>query len=318
MRGRGGLLLLLGSALAALALSLSCGGGGGKHGQTILVIDQNLLHGILNEDPQAEPFDRFKERIQVTADRLGEAKPDIITLQEVNEAGKGDPAYGDVRAVLLAALGPEYTALFGDIVGSPMDTGSLGQMTLTRLPIVSSENHHIGGVRSVHRVTVRAEDGTLIDIYNAHLEGTGAIIDVTQDQSVVEINNVIDFIKTTRSGTGPVILDGDLNALPDDPSIQRLLDEGFIDVLATGGDATCDQAGDPGCTNSALPLGDNPTNTADHRIDYIWTLPGTDASFAIKSAALFGNTPADIGGGHTLWASDHIGVQATLELKQED
>lgn len=289
-------------------LSSACGGGGGA-GPQLVVIDQNVLHGFLNEDPAAEPNDRIEERIHLLADGLAQAHPDIIMLQEVLTQSEAD--YPKIRDILMDALGPEYTAVFGNIQGDPIDTPGLGQMTITRLPIVSSENHHIGGVRGVHRVTVRTDDGPL-DLYNVHLEGT----DETDPQfSVDEITKVMNFIEDTRSG-GPVILAGDFNAHPDSPSIRTLLEAGFVDVLDKAGNATCKKKGDPGCTNSTVPLGDNPGNNADQRIDYIFVLAGDDVSLRLDDAQLFLGAPIDIGGGHTLWASDHIGVRGVLELKR--
>ena len=164
-------------------------------------------------------------------------------------------------------------------------------------------------------MTVQTESGP-VDIYNTHLEGTGAVVDVTLDESVVEIQGVIDFINDTRTGSGPVILAGDFNAEPGDPSIQTLLDAGFIDVLAEGGDATCELAGDPGCTNSAIPL-NSAENNADHRIDYIFVLGGSEIGVDVGDASLFNNEPFTLDDGSLLWASDHIGVRAVLELVGE-
>lgn len=280
-------------------------------GEELTVVSYNILHGLVDGDPAAEPYDRFPERIQLIAAALGELKPDIIMLQEV--APDKGPDYGDVDQILLAALGPEYQVVFGDISGNPIGGGGLGQMTLTRLPIVSSENYLIGGARSVHRVTVQTDKGPL-DLYNPHLEGTGAVIDATLDDSVVEVRNLLDFISTTRSGTGPVIVGGDFNAEPQDPSIAEMLGEGFVDVLPAGGDATCEAVGDPGCTSGTIPLSE-PGNRTDHRIDYVFVLDGSQVSIDVKEAALFLGEPVDIGDGQVLWASDHIGNQAVLELK---
>ncbi|MDZ4278999.1 MAG: endonuclease/exonuclease/phosphatase family protein, partial [Dehalococcoidia bacterium] len=207
-------------------------------------------------------------------------------------------------------------AVFGDITGAPIDGGSLGQMTLTKLNVLSSENHFIGGVRAVHRVTVETDDGP-VDVYNAHLEGSGAVTDAGEEEAVIEIENVLGFIEESRTEGAPVILAGDLNAEPDESSIRRLLDAGFVDVLAEAGDPTCEQPGDPGCTSGTIPLGDNPENLTDHRIDYIFVMSGEDRAADIKEAALFLNQPVDIGGGRLLWASDHIGVRAVLELNTE-
>ena len=301
-------LALLASSLCLAVLLFSSCGGGGKEGPKLVVIDQNILHGIIDEDPEAEPFDRFPERIQLIAGALAEAQPDIVLLQEV----VGDPGadYPNVRAELLAALGSEYTAVFGNFLGGAIDGDGLGQMTLTRLQVISSENRTVSEIRSAVRVTVQTDEGPL-DIYNVHLEGTD---DDDPQFAVDEITKVMDFIEDTRSG-GPVILAGDFNAHPDAPSIRTLLEAGYVDVLDKAGNATCEKKGDPGCTNSTVPLGDNPDKVADQRIDFMFVLPGDDVRLEPDDAELFNHEPVDIGDGHTLWASDHIGVRAVLELK---
>jgi endonuclease/exonuclease/phosphatase family metal-dependent hydrolase len=305
-------------AVAAGALLLACGGGddggdseGGDGGVRIVVVDQNILHGIGDEDPEAEPLDRFPERLQILARSFASAQPDVLTLQEVVE--DPGPDYPDVRGELLGALGDSYRAVFGNFLGDAIDVGGVGQMTLTRLPILSSENRNASGIRSVHRVTVQTDAGP-VHIYNAHLEGTGAVLETDKDAAVAEMQAVIDFIEETRNG-GPAILAGDLNAEPQDPSIQTLLDAGFIDALAAAGDAACAQAGDPGCTNSTIPLGDNAENRADQRIDYIFVLPGADVTVEVVEASLFNNEPQRTGDSLLLWPSDHIGVRAVLELR---
>lgn len=297
--------------LAAFAVTLSVACGRDDGATELLVIDQNILHGIINEDPVAEPYDRFPERLPLIVAALAAAQPDIVFLQEV--VGDPGPDYPNVRGELLTALGSEYTAVFGNFLGEPVDGGGLGQMTFTRLQIVSSENRTVSAIRSAVRVTVQTDSGPL-HLYNVHLEGTGAVLETGESAELLEIENVIAFIQETRNG-GPAILAGDLNAEPDDPSIQRLLQEGFIDVLAEAGDATCAQQGDPGCTNSTIPLGDNPDNLADHRIDYIFVLPGDDTAIDIAEASLFNNEPVDLGGGRLLWPSDHIGARAVVELR---
>jgi endonuclease/exonuclease/phosphatase family metal-dependent hydrolase len=297
--------------LAVLLALSGCGGGGGAKTARLVIMDQNVLHGFINEDPVAEPFDRFPERIELISDALSKAKPDIVALQEV--FGQPPEGYPDARAALRTAMGDEYSQTFGSFLGDPIGEGLLGQLTLTRLQLISSENRTVSTIRSVHRVTVQTEAGP-VSIYNAHLEGTGAILETGAPAELQEIQNVIDFIQETRDGH-PAILAGDLNAEPGDPSIQRLLQEGFIDALAEAGDATCATAGDPGCTNSTIPLGDNQKNVADHRIDYIFVLAGDDVTVKVTEASLWDNQPVDIGGGHTLWPSDHIGVRAILELK---
>lgn len=308
-------LFCLLAGLTALVASFGCSGSGGGGPRTQLVVmNQNVLHGLIDEDPAAEPSDRIGERIELVAAALKAAQPDIVTLQEiVTPPGEG---YPDIKQTVLDALGPDYHALFGDFLAEPIDHGGIGQMTFTRLPILSSENKKVSQIRSAVRVTVQTDKGPL-SIYNVHLEGTGAVLETGEPAELAEIQNVIDFVEATRNG-GPAIVAGDFNAEPDDPSIQHFVQAGFIDALATAGDATCDKAGDPGCTNSAIPLGDNPDKLADHRIDYIFVLPGDDVDVNVRDASLWDNQPVDIGGGHTLWPSDHIGVRAVVELKAKE
>jgi endonuclease/exonuclease/phosphatase family metal-dependent hydrolase len=307
---------LLGAALLAtvtFAVAVGCRGDGSS-GIELLVVDQNILHGISDEDPEADPYDRFPERAQLLALQLSSVGPDVVLLQEVlAEPGEG---YPNLRQTVLDALGGDYSAVFGNFLGDPIDTAGLGQMTITRLRIVSSENRTVSAIRSVHHLALEAEPGLTVHVYNAHLEGTGAVLETGEPAELAEIENVIAFIEETR-GDGPVILAGDLNAEPDDPSIQRLVQEGFVDVLAEAGDATCEQAGDPGCTNSTIPLGDNREKLADHRIDYIFVRDGSAATIELSDAKLFAGQPIDIGEGRTLWLSDHIGVQARLTISRE-
>lgn len=299
------------AVVLAGCLLVGCGGGN-EDALRITVVGQNILHGMLDEDPEAQPWDRLPERLPLLAEELAELRPEIVFLQEVNVTAGED--YVDVAGILAEAMGDEYQLIFGDITGSDIGEGALGQMTLTRLPVLSSENRHIVGVRAVHRVTVETTEG-VIDLFNAHLDGTDE-----EDPQVAldEIAKVIDFIEETRTPGAAVILGGDFNAEPEDPSIRALRDFGFVDTIARAGDATCDETGDPGCTGSTKPLGDNAENLADHRIDYIFYLSGGDVLLEAEEAGLFMNRPVDLGGGRLLWVSDHIGVQTEITVEADD
>jgi endonuclease/exonuclease/phosphatase family metal-dependent hydrolase len=302
--------------VAVVSAALACSGGGAsKKTATIVVIDQNVLHGLINEDPAAEPNDRFAERIQLIADALAQDRPEVAALQEVRQPGDPATGYPDPREVLLGALGAEYKAVFGNFLGSALDEEGLGQLTLTRLPIISSENRSVSAIRSVHRVTLQTDVGP-VHVYNAHLEGTGAVLETGGPAELQEIENVISFINETRNG-GPAILAGDMNSEPDDPAIQRLLRDGFVDALAAAGDATCAKEGDAGCSNSTIPLGDNEKNLANVRIDYIFVLPGDSVTATVTEASRWNDEPVDAGDGKRLWLSDHIGMRAVIKLKEK-
>lgn len=309
-------LLVVLAGLTCLPLLLACSSGDGADTDTedLLIINQNILHGLIDEDPDAEPFDRFPERIELFADAVGEEQPDVLLMQEV-VGNPEDPNYPDPRQIVLDALGSDYKAVFGNFLGGPIDEPGLGQMTFTRLPIVASENRSASQIRSVVHLALQTEHG-IVDVYNAHLEGTGAVLETGEDAAIAEMDAVIAFIEETRDPLGIVILAGDLNAEPDAPSIQRLIDAGFIDALAEAGDATCDAAGDPGCSNSEIPLADNPERTSDHRIDYIFVTHGIGRLVEeVKEAELFLADPVELEDGELLQVSDHIGLIVRLVIR---
>ena len=104
--------------------------------------------------------------------------PDIILLQEV--VSDPDEDYPSTRQTVLDNLGAGYSAVFGNFLGEAIDTPGLGQMTITRLRVVSSENRTVSAIRSVHYVALEVEPGVMVHVYNAHLEGTGAVLETVQ------------------------------------------------------------------------------------------------------------------------------------------
>ncbi len=297
------------AALLLLALAATAACGGGDEPERLVVIDLNILHGIGGGD-ESGPYERISERIELIAAALAEAQPDVVFLQEVLTGADDD--YPDVRGVLLEALGDEYRTVFGDLTGNKIDADGLGQLTLTRLPVVSAANRSISMARSAHRVTVETVSGP-IDLYNTHLEGAGAVVDVTAAEALAEIATLLAFIE--ESAGRPALLAGDFNARPQHGSIRALRDAGFVDAVAEGGDATCVAQGDPGCTSSTRPLSDNPENLASKRIDYVWVRDGGSRQVSVERAELFLNEPVALEGGGLLWPSDHIGVLAELRLE---
>jgi endonuclease/exonuclease/phosphatase family metal-dependent hydrolase len=297
-----GLLLLMALLLA------SCRQAGAKsaEAQQITIVDYNIFHGLYNED-QAPNYDRFQDRLMLLANELARLKPDIVVLQEVVLSPPKD--YPDVRAVLLAALGGEYKAIFGEAGGERIDEGTVGRMTLTRLPVVSAANRAVFQGRSAHRVTVQTKGGVL-DIYNVHLEGPELV-----GQQKLEITKLLTFIDANGRNQNPVIVTGDFNSRPDDEAITAMKEFGFTDVEAQKFDVTCDKQGDPGCTHATFSkIQDNPKPPQDARIDYMFARGGADITVKVLDAGPFMNQPLRDQYGALLWTSDHIGIQAKLLL----
>jgi endonuclease/exonuclease/phosphatase family metal-dependent hydrolase len=99
----------------------------------------------------------------------------------------------------------------------------------------------------------------------------------------------------------PVVLVGDLNAEPSQPTIELLLDGGLRDAWVLARNT-------PGYTCCNAEDLRNPSPTLDRRIDYVRVSRGLDA----RKAHLVGNKPRQRVSG--LWPSDHAGVVATLGL----
>jgi len=282
-------------------------GGSDDGPSTLTVVDYNILHGLYDEDPTTPDFDLFEERLTLLAAQLSKLKPDVVVLQEF--VLRGPPGYPDVQVVLRDALGDQYTMIFGEASVPKPNEPSIGRMTLTRLPVVSSASRTVFQGRSAHRVTVQTKGG-VIDIYNVHLEGPELV-----GQQELEITRLITFIDTAGRNQNPVIVTGDFNSRPGDAALRQVASFGFHDALAELQDVTCDKPGDPGCTRATKPvLVNSPQSRADIRIDYMYYRAGTEISLKPVAAIPFMNAPLQTEDHKLLWVSDHIGILTTFEL----
>lgn len=282
--------------------------GGVGCGPAVVAGTWNMLHGLTDEDPEADEFDRVGERLAGAAAVIRDEGLTVLLVQEV-VLGEVE-GYPDVGAELLSAVGPGWTLLHGDILGHDLvgaDGDGWGQATLTCLPVNATGNHMLsdtnGTPRSVSWVQVQAGDVGLdgaaatLDIYNAHTSGNGA----------AELGDLLAFVDQTATGD-VALLGGDLNQRDTDGALSVIRDAGFVDLGERGG-LTCLTQGDLGCTGDTMPLAEA-GNRATVRIDYLWQRggsPGTDAR------PLLGE-PLVLDEGGALWPSDHIGVRAEVNL----
>lgn len=98
--------------------------------EEISVITLNVLHGLSDEDPAAQPFDLMGSRVELIHEELSARGDALVALQEV--ALLPMEGYPDLMESLLSALGrgtcPAYHALFGAVGGAapvPVDGGVL-------------------------------------------------------------------------------------------------------------------------------------------------------------------------------------------------
>jgi len=276
---------------------------------TVSVVTFNMLHGLSDEDPDAQPFDRLAERLALVEADLAGAADDLVALQEVSLM----PAegYPDVMGAYLGVLDrstcPACHGLFGAIGGTPpsFDAGdAVGQLTLSRLPQSGPvHSEQVSPLRAVTHLRVDSELGK-IDLYNIHIEGSDP-----EEDGVAEADAVLAFVEDTSRPDHVVVLAGDFNSTPDSAALARFEDAGFTDLGAASG-LTCGAQGDSGCTSSTLPLAD-PGARADQRIDYLLMRgEGPFGPLAADCVPRFGAAvPAGDG---LLWPSDHVGLACTL------
>lgn len=264
------------------------------------VVAYNTLHGIRDEDPAAQPDDRFAERLALVAPALGELRPDVILLQEFLLPTEGSDRPDPGEAILDALGRTDYWRLFGNVFGEEPTTGAsagLGQGIISCLPLEQATNRTVGFARVVVHARLTGPDGP-IDVYNAHIDGG--------DDGAPQIEETLALIEEVGAG-GLEIVGGDLNSEDGEPAILALDGAGFIDLGEQSG-LTCDEPGDIGCTGGALPLGEE-GRRADERIDYLWQRGGDPSSS--EARPLF-DEPFDLEDGDVLWGSDHVGVAARV------
>lgn len=292
----------------ALALfSCALPGGEGEEQGPVRVLTFNVLHGLLDEDPSAEPFDRLPERLPRMAAELERINPDAFLLQEV---ALGIGGYPDVLAELRRSA-PGYELIWGDFFGSPPTHGpgqGLGQLIGVKAPIVAAGNHAAPNLsafrfRSVLHVRLLAR-GRVLDLYNVHLQGP--------EQSALaerELRDVLGYLEATADPAGISVLAGDLNMEPDEAPLALIREAGFIEPVAASG-FECSPGDRRGCTNSTLPLAEAGDRSED-KIDYLW-LRGPAASRVSARPVL--DQPFQLDSGELLWPSDHKGLMATIEV----
>jgi|CXWL01.1.fsa_nt_gi endonuclease/exonuclease/phosphatase family metal-dependent hydrolase len=289
-----------------IALLVACGPGNSTRAPegAVSVVDFNILHGVLNEDSRAEPFDLFPERLPRVAQVLGGRRPAVILLQETYFGWL--TGYPDVRRILTAQLdapGDPYQSVFASYLGAGVmfnGGAGIGQATLTRWPIVTASHLAIpGGRRIVIHVRV-ASGKEVLDTYNVHLDGER---DAAAQSA--EMKSVLAFIDRTAAADGSALVGGDFNSTDDEIASQVMREAGFVDLGAAAG-LRCDDTEKRGCTNSNLPLGE-PGQRASRRIDFLWLRSST--RLPSVTAPIF-DTPFQLSQGASLWPSDHVGLAA--------
>jgi endonuclease/exonuclease/phosphatase family metal-dependent hydrolase len=243
----------------------------------------------------------WEERLAVIRAGLAAMRPDVICLQEVL-------ALDDFDQARLIAEGTDYHIAFGS---DGADHYLFGNAILSRWPITRTVVRALprGGTDENRAVTFAALAtpwGTL-PVFTTHLNWKlhhGHV-------RVQQVRELVAFIdQETDEAQLPAVLGGDFNAEADSDEIRYLRGLTglggecvyFCDCWSAAGDGT------PGATFVRRNAYARNDQEPDRRIDYVFVRgPNERLEGVARQCALAFDEPVD-----GVWASDHIGVLATI------
>ena len=258
----------------------------------------------------------IERRLALLEDGIVAEKPDIVLLQEMSSS----VLHGHVAERLVGGLrsrGLRYAMVYEAANGSLRGGGGFeeGSAILSRHPIVAAESRRLAPdcavwrdyhgyryeeFRIALRATIEIAAGIRIDVFGAHVTDAPPTDDFAARKRQIE--DLAALVDARPSQTTPAIVGGDLNAPPDAAEIRGLRARGFRDV--------CEDI-DPGPTNDRSDRDlENPVDTANQRIDHLFVA----GAARLCSVRRFLDRAFEVEPGRHLWASDHSGLVAEVDL----
>ena len=293
-------------ALVAAALLLTCGAAAGAESAPALrVVTFNLLHGGPSSGWRGDG-EHLEERLALVTRELGALAPDVVGLQEASiTRGRGN-----VAARLAKALGLHWAHASATrrVSGVRWLDGLIvwgmnfeeGPAILSRFPIVETDVVDLPRCRRFYdprvllHATVQTPRGRL-DVFSTH---TG--------HDACQVRRIAEIVRGRR-GTLPAVVMGDFNAADTADWMLALgREHGFLDAFRVA------QPAEPGATVWQRPGA--PASTVTRRVDFIFVVPNGAPAPRVRASRVVLDTPGRLADGSTLWASDHYGVLADLEL----
>jgi Endonuclease/Exonuclease/phosphatase family len=293
-------------------------GAEGPAAAPVRVVTLNLLHGFFC--PPETDACQAPDRVRIFTELVEAADcPDLVGLQEI-----GARLEELLPAAVATLCDGTYTIAWKG--GEPAIDR---EMVLSRLPVVDQGYLDIANF-PWEAYWVRAESAQgPVDFLTAHFASSSnnppcapdrcppicAAGTVTNECHALE---VVEFFERQPPGAVLSIASGDLNAVPDSPTVAALLDAGFVDAWLEAGNAECDPATHVGCTgDGSQPEPFVGMNTPegpgyDERIDYVMVRPGADCDLTVESAGFAAEPRAQPLNG-MWWPADHAGVLAELQ-----
>jgi endonuclease/exonuclease/phosphatase family metal-dependent hydrolase len=229
--------------------------------------------------------DRWPERIPLLLADMAALQPDLIGLQEVVFAVQQDRVLG-------AAGDGHYESRRG-WAGRP----EYGNAVLVRAPLRADDGDRLdlNYRRSALRVPVALPSGRL-DFVVTHLHHE-VPDEAMRAEQTGKLTKWLDDI------TWPLVVVGDFNAEPNEPTYRQMLDAGFTSAYAAANGAEPDVTWPSGIKAPGMDLDGDPGC-----LDYIWVR----GAITVESCRLAFDRPAVHDA--TLYPSDHLGLSARIRV----
>jgi endonuclease/exonuclease/phosphatase family metal-dependent hydrolase len=230
--------------------------------------------------------DRWPERLPLLLADMAALQPDLIGLQEV--------VYPMQQDRLLGAAGEgRYEAVRG-WAGRP----EYGNSLLVKAPLVATDADRLdlGRNRSALRVRLALPGGSTLAFAVTHLHH----VPDAQDARAAQVDALLPWLEASPAHDALIVV-GDFNADPREPAYARMCAAGFRSAYEQANGA------EPAVTwPSGLQAPAMDTDGEPDCLDYIWVR----GRVAVEAARLAFDRPAV--GDPTLYASDHLGIAATV------
>jgi endonuclease/exonuclease/phosphatase family metal-dependent hydrolase len=232
--------------------------------------------------------DRWSERLPLLLADMAALQPDVLGLQECVFVMQQDR--------LIGAAGEARYGIVRGWAGRP----EYGNSLLVREPLVAEGNERLdlGLNRAAHRVAVALPGGVSVLVVVTHLHHVGTDEALRDEQA----RALLEWLATAPP-TDAVIVMGDFNADPAEPTADRMRAAGFRSAYVEANGA------EPAVTwPSGLQAPAMDTDGGSECLDYIWVR----GAVRVADARLAFDRPA--ADDPTLYPSDHFGIAATLEI----
>ncbi|QLQ10785.1 MAG: endonuclease/exonuclease/phosphatase family protein [Nocardioidaceae bacterium] len=249
----------------------------------------------------------FTSRARAIAAALVRSDADIVGLQEVIRWTRDSELLVDYQDELISAL-DELGASYQVAVESLNITGGGAGMTIAGSNIILVRaGLPVGDVDSGQFDDALVAPTPMGQVRITRSWATADVGDLTfacvhteaYDQTVRDAQRD-QIVKLLAERTGPVVLAGDFNALPDEVGVPAPYLDAWVEA---GGEA------EAGFTNGQGADLSHADNRLSQRIDYLWVRAASVEACEVIGDQQSDRTPSG------LWPSDHAGVVAAVRLR---